>query len=44
MNPYTIKGIKIKTSKSDRFPISQLKLLRYGDGTFSEFGSLIKGR
>jgi branched-chain amino acid transport system substrate-binding protein len=44
VNPYTIKGIKIKTGKSDRFPISQLKLLRYGNGTFSEFGSLIKGR
>ena len=44
VNPYTIKGIKIKTGKSDRFPISQLKLLRYGNGTFSEFGPLIKGR
>ena len=36
--------IKVKTGKLDRFPISQLKLLRYGNGTFSEFGSLIKGR
>ncbi|MGZ8795089.1 MAG: ABC transporter substrate-binding protein, partial [Gaiellaceae bacterium] len=44
VNPYMIKGVKIKTSKTDRFPISQLKLLRYGNGTFSEFGSLIKGR
>ena len=44
VNPYTIKGIKIKTSKSDPFPISQLKLLRYANGTFNEFGSLIKGR
>ena len=44
VNPYTIKGIKVKTSKSDRFPISQLKLLRYENGTFSEFGPLIKGR
>jgi hypothetical protein len=44
VNPYTIKGIKVKTGKSDRFPISQLKLLRYGNGTFSEFGPLIKGR
>jgi branched-chain amino acid transport system substrate-binding protein len=44
VNPYTIAGVKIKTGKSDRFPISQLKLLRYGSGTFSEFGPLIKGR
>jgi len=44
VNPYTIQGIKVKTGKSDRFPISQMKLLRYGNGTFSEFGSLIKGR
>src|SRR6266545_373680 len=44
VNPYMIKGIKVKTSKSDPFPISQLKLVRYGNGTFSEFGSLIKGR
>jgi hypothetical protein len=44
VNPYTIQGIKVKTGKLDRFPISQLKLLRYANGTFSEFGSLIKGR
>ena len=44
VNPYMIKGIKVKTSKSDHFPISQLKLLRYVNGTFNEFGSLIKGR
>jgi branched-chain amino acid transport system substrate-binding protein len=44
VNPYMIKGIKVKTGKNDRFPISQLKLVRYGDGTFSEFGPLIKGR
>jgi hypothetical protein len=44
VNPYMIKGIKVKTGKLDRFPISQLKLVRYGGGTFSEFGPLIKGR
>jgi len=44
INPYLIKGIKVKTSKTDHFPISQLKLVRYANGTFSEFGSLIKGR
>jgi branched-chain amino acid transport system substrate-binding protein len=44
VNPYMIKGIKVKTSKTDHFPISQLKLVRYENGTFTEFGSLIKGR
>jgi branched-chain amino acid transport system substrate-binding protein len=44
VNPYMIKGIKVKTSKTDHFPISQLKLVRYENGTFTEFGPLIKGR
>jgi branched-chain amino acid transport system substrate-binding protein len=44
INPYTIKGIKIKTGKNDRFPISQIKLTRYENGVFNEFGPLIKGR
>ena len=44
VNPFMIKGIRVKTSKTDHFPISQLKLVRYANGTFSEFGSLIKGR
>jgi branched-chain amino acid transport system substrate-binding protein len=44
VNPYMIKGIRVKTSKTDHFPISQLKLVRYENGTFTEFGSLIKGR
>ena len=44
VNPFMIKGIKVKTSKTDHFPISQLKLVRYANGTFNEFGPLIKGR
>jgi len=44
VNPYMIKGIKVKTSKTDHFPISQMKLVRYENGTFTEFGPLIKGR
>ena len=44
VNPYTIKGIRVKTGKQDRFPISQIRLIRYQGGTWSEFGSLIKGR
>ena len=44
VNPYTIKGVKVKTSKSDRFPLSQIKLIRFSNPTWNEFGSLIKGR
>jgi hypothetical protein len=44
VNPYAIKGVKVKTSPTDHFPISQIKLIRYENGHFREFGSLIKGR
>jgi branched-chain amino acid transport system substrate-binding protein len=44
VNPYAIKGVKVKTGKTDRFPLSQIKLIRFGNGTWTEFGSLIKGR
>jgi branched-chain amino acid transport system substrate-binding protein len=44
INPYAIKGVKDKTSRSDHFPLSQIKLARYTNGTFTEFGPLIKGR
>jgi branched-chain amino acid transport system substrate-binding protein len=44
VNPYAIKGIKVRTTKVDRFPISQIKLIRYTNGSWNEFGSLIKGR
>lgn len=43
-NPYLIKGIRVKTSRTDRFPIDQVKLIRYNNGTWSEFGSLFDGR
>jgi branched-chain amino acid transport system substrate-binding protein len=44
VNPYAIKGVKVKTGKADRFPLSQIKLIRFGNGTWTEFGALIKGR
>ena len=44
INPYTIKGVKVKTGKADHFPLSQVRLIRYGNGSWSEFGPLIKGR
>jgi len=44
INPFALKGIKVKTGSRDRFPISQIKLIRFNNGTWNEFGSLIKGR
>jgi branched-chain amino acid transport system substrate-binding protein len=43
-NPYTLKGVKVKTSKSDRFPISQIRLIRFTNPNWTEFGNLFKGR
>ncbi len=44
VNPYAIKGVTVKTSARDAFPLSQIKLIRYQDGSWSEFGALINGR
>jgi branched-chain amino acid transport system substrate-binding protein len=44
VNPYLIKGVRVRTSKADRFPLDQVKLIRYGNGTWSEISSLFKGR
>jgi branched-chain amino acid transport system substrate-binding protein len=43
-NPFLLKGMRVKTSKTDHFPISQIKLTRFQNGHFTEFGPLIKGR
>ena len=45
INPYTIKGVKVKTSQNDRFPLDQIKIVRWSQGTWSEVASsLYKGR
>jgi branched-chain amino acid transport system substrate-binding protein len=44
INPYLLKGIRVTASRGDRFPVSQIRLIRYGNGTWSEFGPLIDGR
>ena len=44
VNPYAIKGVTVRTTASDAFPLSQIKLIRYQDGSWSEFGALINGR
>jgi branched-chain amino acid transport system substrate-binding protein len=44
VNPFMIKGIRDRTGPRDHFPISQMRLVRYENGVFNEFGPLIKGR
>ena len=43
-NPYAITGVMDKTSATDRFPLSQIKLVKYTNGSWTEFGPLINGR
>lgn len=42
VNPFLIKGIRLRTGPRDRFPISQMKLVRWQNGTWTEFGGLTK--
>ena len=44
VNPFMIKGVQIKTTKTDRFPIDQGKVVRYQDGSWTEISGLYKGR
>jgi len=34
----------IKTTAADGFPLDQVKLIRYGSGTWSEISPLMKAR
>ena len=44
VNPFAIAGVRVKTGPQDRFPLSQIKLARYTNGSWTEFGNLLKGR
>ena len=44
VNPYALKGVRVKTSKTDRFPIDQGRVVRYQDGSWTEISALYKGR
>ncbi len=43
-NPFVWKGIVVETTPTDRFPIRQMILMRYLNGHWVEFGSLINVR
>jgi branched-chain amino acid transport system substrate-binding protein len=44
VNPFLLPGVRVKTSSRDGFPISQMQLIRFNNGTWNETGSLIAGR
>ena len=44
VNPFLLPGIKVQTSANDPFPVSQVKLMRFNNGLWAPFGSLINGR
>jgi branched-chain amino acid transport system substrate-binding protein len=46
VNPFDIKGVVVKTTATDRFPLDQVKLIRYATAThtWSEVSPLFKGR
>ena len=43
-NPFLLPGVKVRTTPTDPFPVSQVKLIRFNNGLWNEFGSLIQGR
>ena len=43
-SPWVLRGSKITTSRGSAFPIRYQRLTRYNNGSFSEFGPLVKTR
>jgi branched-chain amino acid transport system substrate-binding protein len=45
VNPFALKGMRIKTQGAkDAFPLDQLKMARYQNGTWAEISGLMKAR
>ena len=43
-NPFALKGMKVRTRGADAFPLDQVKLIRYRNGTWTEISGLMKAR
>jgi branched-chain amino acid transport system substrate-binding protein len=43
-NRFLLDGVKMKTSRTDRFIISQMRLQRFNNGAWSPVGGLVEGR
>ena len=43
-NRFLLNGVRMKTSKSDHFIVSQMRLQRFNNGAWSPVGPLVEGR
>ena len=43
-NRFALNGIRLKTSKTDHFVISQMRLRRFNNGIWTSIGPLVEGR
>ncbi len=43
-NPFLLPGIKVRTTPSSRFPVTQVKLQRWRNKAWHPFGKLIAAR
>jgi branched-chain amino acid transport system substrate-binding protein len=43
-NRFALNGVRLKTSKTDHFVISQMRLQRFNNGIWSPIGPLVEGR
>jgi branched-chain amino acid transport system substrate-binding protein len=43
-NRFLLNGVKMKTSKTDHFVVSQMRLQRFNNGAWSPVGPLVEGR
>jgi branched-chain amino acid transport system substrate-binding protein len=44
VNPYTLAGMRTRTSRNDAFPLDQGRVVRYNNGSFTEISRLYDGR
>ena len=43
-NRFLLNGVKMKSSKTDHFIVSQMRLQRFNDGSWTPVGGLVEGR
>ena len=43
-NPFAIPGMRVKTSAKDGFPLDQVKMIRFQNGSWTEISPLFKAR
>ena len=43
-NPFLLPGVVVQTSPEDRFPVRDAHLIRYDDGKWSQFGTMLTAR